>query len=217
MKQKRPGGLKASYEVAYRKACQRLAAGDLAEICERSGAAINGRRINLSFFGKRVEILASEKREREDEGNPTGGLVTFEPADLPLAEKILVLHYLLGQQARPTRGVMVAFKNLPGAAFYDPTYQKRGPRRISRRFGASEDLFRKACRSLGWRETELGDAAFEFDIFPKIRGVVVLYTGDEEFPAEANILFNDEIGNFLSLEDVAVLAGSIATRLSMAG
>jgi len=46
---------------------------------------------------------------------------------------------------------------------------------------------------------------------------VVLYTGDEEFPAEANILFNDEIGNFLSLEDVAVLAGSIATRLSMAG
>jgi hypothetical protein len=217
MKQKRPGGLKASYEVAYRKAYQRVATDDLAEICRRSGATLNGRRIKLSFFGAGVEILASEQERREDEGNPIEGLVTFEPADLPLIEKILVLHYLLGQQSRPTRGVMVAFKNLPGAAFYDPTYQKRGPKHISRRFGASEESFRKACRSLGWRETELGDAAFEFDIFPKIRAVVVLYTGDEELPAEANILFNDEIGNFLSLEDVAVLAGSIATRLSKAG
>lgn len=214
MKQNKPGGLKASYEVAYRKACERLATGDLGEICERCGAVLNGRTVILSFFAERAEIRLPEHAEQE--GKSRDALVTFLPSDLPLAEKILVLHYLLGQQSRPTRGVMVAFKNLPGAAFYDPTYQKRGPRRISRRFGASEESFRKACRSLGWRETEFGDAAFEFDIFPKIRGVVVLYLGDEEFPAEASILFSDEIVNFLSLEDVAVLAGSIANRLSKA-
>jgi hypothetical protein len=42
----------------------------------------------------------------------------------------------------------------------------------------------------------------------------VLHGGDEEFPAAANILFRDEIVNFLPLEDVAVLAGLIATRLA---
>jgi hypothetical protein len=109
---------------------------------------------------------------------------------------------------------MVAFKNLPGASFYDPTYQKRGPKRIARRFGENVEEFRKACRNLKWQEAELGDASFRFDILPKIRGCVVLHAGDEEFPAEVNILFNDEIVNFLPLEDVAVLAGLIATRLS---
>ena len=35
-----------------------------------------------------------------------------------------------------------------------------------------------------------------------------------QLPAEANILFDDEIVNFLPLEDVAVLAGLSATRLA---
>ena len=84
----------------------------------------------------------------------------------------------------------------------------------TRRFGESVEGFRQACRRLGWHEEELGDASFRFDILPKIRGLVVLHAGDEEFPAEVNILFDDEIVNFLPLEDVAVLAGLIATRLA---
>ena len=74
--------------------------------------------------------------------------------------------------------------------------------------------FRKACGNLNWQAAELGDASFQFEILPRIRGLVVFYVGDEEFPPEANILFNEEIVNFLPLEDVAVLAGLIATRLS---
>lgn len=203
MNQGKPGGIKAAYEIAYKKAGAEIAASNLEQVCERSGAVLNGRTIRVSFFGTRVEILIPEK-----EG------VAFHPAELPLAEKILILHYLLGRETRSTRGSMVAFKNLPGASFYDPTYQKRGPKRITRRFGQSVEEFRKACRNLEWQEADLGDASFRFDILPKIQGLVVLHAGDEEFPAEVNILFNDEIVNFLPLEDVAVLAGLIATRLS---
>jgi len=203
MNQGKPGGMKAAYEIAYKKAGAEIAASGLEELCERSGASLNGRTIRVSFFGTRIEILIPEK-----EG------VAFHPAELPLAERILILHYLLGRETRPARGSMVAFKNLPGASFYDPTYQKRGPKRIARRFGQRVEEFRKACRNLNWQEAELGDASFRFDILPKIQGLVVLHAGDEEFPPEATILFNDEIVNFLPLEDVAVLAGLIATRLS---
>ncbi len=203
MNQAKPGGMKAAYEISYKRACLEIQARDLEELCERSGTVLNGRRIRVSFFGNGVEILI-----------PENGSVEYQPADLPLAERILILHYLLGRESRPARGSMVAFKNLPGASFYDPTYQKRGPKRIARRFGESVEEFRKACRNLKWQEAELGDASFRFDILPKIRGIVVLHAGDEEFPAEVNILFNDEIVNFLPLEDVAVLAGLIATRLS---
>jgi hypothetical protein len=199
MNQVKPG----AYESAYQKAGLEIRVSDLEELCERSGAVLNGRTIRVSFFGSRVEILI-----------PENGNVEFQPSEVPLAERILILHYLLGRESRPTRGSMVAFKNLPGASFYDQTYQKRGPQRIARRFGQNVAEFRKACRSLNWQEAELGDASFQFDILPKIRGLLVLHAGDEEFPPEVNILFNDEIGNFLPLEDVAVLAGLIATRLS---
>jgi hypothetical protein len=184
MNQAKPG----AYESAYQKAGLEIRVSDLEELCERSGAVLNGRTIRVSFFGSRVEILI-----------PENGSVEFQPSEVPLPERILILHYLLGRESRP---------------FYDQTYQKRGPQRIARRFGQNVAEFRKACRSLNWQEAELGDASFQFDILPKIRGLLVLHAGDEEFPPEVNILFNDEIGNFLPLEDVAVLAGLIATRLS---
>jgi len=203
------GGMKAAYQTAYRKACEQLlgrSPEELAALCERSAAVLNGSEIRLAFFGSRVQLRIT-----------SGGSIEFDPSDLPLVEKILVLHYLLARAGKPVKGQMVAFKNLPGAAFYDPTYQKRGPRRIARRYGENVAAFRRACRNLGWHEEELGDAAFRFDILPKIRGLVVMHAADEEFPAEANILFDDEIVNFLSLEDTAVLAGLIATRLAKSG
>ncbi len=205
MDQKKPGGMKAAYQIAYKKASEQLrgrSPEELASLCERAGAVLNEPTIRLAFFGSRVEL-----RMDGEAG------IDITPADLPLVERILIFHYLLAQEPRPVKGQLVAFKNLPGGAFYDPTYQKRGPRRIARRFGENVPEFRRACRSLGWHEEQIGDAAFRFDILPKIRGVVVLHARDEEFPAEANILFEDDIVNFLRLEDVAVLAGLIATRL----
>ncbi len=110
----------------------------------------------------------------------------------------------------------MSFQQLAGAAFYEPAYRKRGPARIARRFGQDVAGFARACRTLGWSEEDLGDAAFGGPVLPALRCVVVLHRGDEEFPAEANLLFDERIGGLLPLEDVAVLAGLVATRLGRA-
>ena len=52
--------------------------------------------------------------------------------------------------------------------------------------------------------------------FPRIDAVVVLYREDDEFPPDANILFKDDIINYLPLEDVAVLSGLIGSKLKKA-
>jgi hypothetical protein len=220
--------MREAYELSYRKACKALAESDLEEVCRRTGAVLNGRTLSVVFFESRVEIRLPE--------------VEFFPADLPLVEKILILHYLTtvwlastqgrapairpaspdgqaapGGQAAPSRPErLVSFKNLPGAAFYAVPYQKRGPARIARRFGANPEDFRRACSSLGWTPESFGDLAYSFAVFPRVRAVVVLNLSDEEFPAEAGILHNEGIVDFLPLEDVAVLGGSIATRLARA-
>jgi hypothetical protein len=202
-----PGASAAGYQLAYRMAATDLASRDLAEVARRAGARLDGRRLHLAWLGNPVEV--------EPPREP-GGEAEFQPADLTLAEKILILHYLLSTDRQPVRGRQVSFKQLPGASFYEPTYRQRGPERIARRFGREPEAFRRACRRLGWEPAELGDVSFGFEVFPRLRGVVVLHRGDEEFPPEANLLFEDRIVNLLPLEDVAVLAGLIATRLGKA-
>jgi hypothetical protein len=205
-----PTNMRQAYELAYGKACRGLSQGDLGEICRRAGTQLNGRTLGLPFFGSRLEITVPPAGQ---EGEPR---VAFNPGDLPLLERILVLHYLLADGRQPVSGKLVGFKNLPGAGFYDAAYQKRGPRRIARRFGNAPEQLEAACRALGWRREELGDVSCGCDVFPRVRAMVVLHLGDEELPPEAAILFNDDIVNCLPLEDVAVLAGLVATRLGAA-
>ena len=69
----KPGGMKAAYETAYQRACGEIRGRDLEELCVRSGAALNGRRIRLSFFGAAVQIDIPENGELE-----------FQPPELPL-------------------------------------------------------------------------------------------------------------------------------------
>jgi len=201
-----PEASAAGYQIAYRRAVARLAGLDLGQVARRSGSLLEGRRLTLSFLGANVEVEL-----------PAGGDALLRPAGLTLAEKILLLHYLVSEGARETRGELVSFKKLPGASFYEPTYRKRGAARIARRFGEDVPGFERACRALGWTEEKLGDAAFGGPVLPALRCVAVLHRGDEEFPAEANLLFDERIGQFLPLEDVAVLAGLVATRLTRAG
>ena len=204
-----PDASEKGYLVAYRQAIAALAVRDLSEVARLRGASGHARRLELLFFGKPVGVEVPEQPD---------GNAGFHPPELPLAEKILILHYL-GSEASPESpgsDRLVSFQQLAGASFYEPTYRKRGPARIARRFGQNLPAFFQACRALGWTEEKLGDAACGGLLLPRVRCVAVLHRGDEELPAEVNLLFNEGIARLLPLEDVAVLAGLVATRLDRA-
>jgi hypothetical protein len=67
--------------------------------------------------------------------------------------------------------------------------------------------------ALGGTLRDLGDAAATYLAFPLVPVTHVLWGGDEEFPPEANILFDDTIPQRLSTEDIAALAGASVYRL----
>ena len=73
--------------------------------------------------------------------------------------------------------------------------------------------FSKAARQLKAAQIDTGDAAFEFRVLPAVCLQLIIWSGDDEFPAEANILFDQNIGQILSPEDVAWLAGMVVYRL----
>jgi hypothetical protein len=200
MKNKKTTG--SIYDPSFNKAADLLRKSDPVHICGVCGTVISGTGILVPYFDKKYTIRLPE--------------VTFDPPDLSIYEQILVLHYLTTMGENPAKGAFVSFKNLPGAFFYDSTYNKRGPAQILNKFGGNIDQLITAAEALGGEKAEYGDISVKLPVFPKIDAVVVLYHGDEEFPPEANILFRDDIINYLPIEDIAVLSGVMGSRLKKA-
>lgn len=190
------------YEASFNKAAEILRSSDLDQISRVCGISLKGSDIIIPFFNEQYTIKMPE--------------VTFQPPTLSIYEHILILHYLTTFKDYSTKGEFVSFKNLPGAFFYNSTYRKRGPDQIIKIFGSNVEKIIEASEKVGGKKAEYGDVSVKLNIFPGVEAVVVMHRGDDEFPPEANILYGDNIINFLPLEDIAVLSGLIASRLKKA-
>lgn len=127
---------------------------------------------------------------------------------------LFTVHYLLTATERDLKGEWVSEKDIPGgAAFF------RGPHEIPthlivRGFGNNLDAFRQRCTGLGGTPLDMGDAAFTFDITPRIPVAVLYWIGDDEFPAEAKILYDRSIQHHLALDIIYALAVGVCERLA---
>jgi Domain of unknown function (DUF3786) len=133
--------------------------------------------------------------------------------EVPIQEQVLVLHYLMAKPSITSAGKWVSFREIPGASFYFSAFVKRAVDPLKKTFGKEFSGFVKAAGRLKGKAIDAGDAGFEFMVFPRVSIRLIIWKGDEEFSPEANILFSDTIGDILSPEDVAWLAGMLVYRL----
>ena len=82
-----------------------------------------------------------------------------------------------------------------------------------KRFGKSAKSFQEAGKRLGGEPAEVGDASFNLQAFPRVPLQYVLWEGDEEFPASAQLLFDSSVDHYLPLEDIVVLGQVTTGRL----
>jgi len=66
---------------------------------------------------------------------------------------------------------------------------------------------------LGGHTVAYGDVAVTVNAFNRVPITIVLWQGDEEFPAQGGILFDAAITDYLSTYDVTVLCESIIWKL----
>jgi len=134
-------------------------------------------------------------------------------SDIPIQEQVLILHYMERSGSRQLTGKRIAYREIKGASFYFSAFKKRAIDPLRKVFGNNIKGLVKAAEALKGNPTQPGDAGFEFYLFPKTPLQLVLWEGDNEFEPEANILFDDNIGDILSPEDIAWLAGMLVYRL----
>jgi hypothetical protein len=133
--------------------------------------------------------------------------------EIPIQEQVLILHYMMAPAMPSPTNHWIAYREIPGAAFYFGAFVKRAVEPLKKVFGDNLVGFTRAAQKLRPQEIENGDVGFEFRVLPAVPLQLILWAADDEFPAEANILFDKNIGQILSPEDVAWLAGMVVYRL----
>ena len=196
-----------NYETSFQNALEQLrAVTDLTSLAAQKGAVLEPRGdgwiLSISFFGQMCRLLFPE--------------LSFEHKSLNQDERILLLHYLLSKGSINHGAPMVTFAGLQGGMFYYPTFRKRGPNRVIKDFAKEPGSLARAANKVGWPLSNLGDVSVSVPVLPNISATIVVHAGDDEFPPEAQFLFNKSITDCLPLEDVAVIGTLIATRLVIA-
>ena len=127
---------------------------------------------------------------------------------------ILALHYLaIG--ARPERlAPEITFADLPTARSYAEVYRARTVVRLCATVGRDAESLRIAATGLGGRAVAGGDAAFDFDVFPRLTVRFVWHAPDEEFPPSATLLLPKNVESYFCAEDIVVLSERLVARLA---
>jgi hypothetical protein len=197
------------YREAFRLASKELAKVNPHRICSLSGAVCvedaNGQpAISISFINQDHLIQLEPEMEVVLQGNG-------EP--IPIAEKVLILHYLLTARGDSLKRNFITFRQVPEGPFYYSAFLKRARDPLVRSFGADPQRLLACGPQLGAVPDELGDVSITLKGLPHIPVTVVLWRGDDELPPEGNILFDESIVSYLPTEDIAVLSGMIVYRL----
>jgi len=172
----------------------------------RSGGQVvqrpEGQTVELTYWGRRLQVAWDTGQVRLASGQALSTTV-----------QLVVMHYLITADGTPMADRWLSFRELPDGRVYDSAFRKRACLPLARAFGDRPDSFLAAGQRLGGQRLAYGDVSFLFQILPRVRVAAILYARDEEFPADANVLFDASLRHYLPIEDVAVLGGLVAVEL----
>ena len=82
------------------------------------------------------------------------------------------------------------------------------------RFEADPEGFRKACLALGGEPFPKGDLAYSIELFDGLRVLVQLWFGDEEFPANLRLLWDENALMYIKYETMWFAKGMLLNRIA---
>jgi hypothetical protein len=194
-----------NYREALRRAFDALASRDLEEAASEAGGRARGRGVELELLGRKVTVDLERHEVRDDKG-----------ALLPDRVAAVVARYVAGAPGLSgSPGGEVGFAEVPDARGYRGPFRGRAIAPFAGRFGRDPQEFARAAEALGGRRVpaieESGAIAFALKVFPHVELTYILHPGDEDLPAEGQVLFPGDVFEAFTVEDAVVFA-ELATR-----
>lgn len=103
-------------------------------------------------------------------------------------------------------GKLVPFRNVKRVYPFEAAYMKTIIHPFEKLFTGRVEELQRALKALNARPIPQGDAGGELEIFPGLRLAVTFWDADDEFPAQANMLFDSNITDYMHEENVVTVA-----------
>ena len=189
-------------DVPFSHYADLFAKADPAEISARLGLPFENGAFTVKLLGKEYEITHPMSEVKPS--LPKGA----EGYNIPIPVQTFLLRYLLEAKTVAWAGEWKTFREMPWGELYIKPYTGRVLTRAAFTFGIRLEKFRAACEKLGAAPVKHGDAGFEFDFIGGYKMRILVWTADEEFPPNAQVLYSDNFATGFAAED-RVVAGDI--------
>ena len=196
---KTPYGANNLTEIPLQHYLELFRAADPAEMAERTGITPEGNTFTLTVCGQEKKITWPD----------------FDNEGFRDKDKILFMRYLLEGKAAGTSDNFAAYSSLPNGELYNAKFTQRCINRLAGTFGTKPEAFRRGCEALGGKTVHSSGIAYEIEFMPGLNLRFILWEGDDEFPASAQILFSDNFAIAFSGEDRVVVCEYILGLMTM--
>jgi hypothetical protein len=133
--------------------------------------------------------------------------------ELPEFHQLMLLYYFSTCDGSVPSGSFVSFSDLPGGRLYAQAFQGYTGNEVVKAFGENISAFKDACELENGIRFELGDAAFLFQVLPKLAVQLVYWLGDDDFPSSCKILFEAASTHYVPIDCCAAIGSNLAHRV----
>jgi hypothetical protein len=188
---------------------ERLSQADPHDVCRRSGA---------QFDEDTGSYVVSFLQERYRVGPLTTNVELLSGSALSAGPSIdlqvILITYLLNAHAIPLADRLVAGSSLKGGKTFFQGAHRFPVEPLVERYGINPTGFLDKGLSMGAQQERYGDAGLRFLALPRVPVVMVLWQGDEEYPARLSVLFDASIAQHLPLDAIYALVTVICRRMA---
>ena len=174
-------------ETANRAKCKYLAAADSFAISL----------LNTEYVVdpvRRTIRVAAESREDREAG---------------YSQQLCLLAYLVNARDSPPADRLVSVERLDTGGFFFRGSHRLPVEKLANAFGPDPQLLHKVGRRLDAVPRAFGDASIELSVLPRIPVTLVIWAANDEFPARASMLFDQNATVQLPLD--VLFAGAALT------
>ena len=197
-----------NYEMLRRHWAAKIAEMDFPALAKRFDLRYDGEALYITYFAREYRVAKK-----------TGEITCVDAPEERVAYDSVMAIWHLFWYSRPeakVRGEFVPFRGVKRAAPFEAAYVRTILEPFARAFTGKTELLRLACEKLGGRPIRQGDVGYEIDAFSCMPLCITFWDADEEFEAQANILFDADITDFMHEETVVLIAADLTANLERA-
>ncbi|WKY43827.1 DUF3786 domain-containing protein [Eubacteriaceae bacterium ES2] len=127
--------------------------------------------------------------------------------------KMIILRYLMNANGSLPTGSFKSYKEFPDGPLYYANFYTRSIKIFALIGSEYPQALNDFITEMSASQLDKGDIAFSLSVMPGVEVAFILWYGDDEFEAEGQILFDQNLMDIFTIKDLAVLGDVLMLKM----